>query len=156
MSGSPNGPYVDLVAVDREGKSVVLVEVKTTPAPERAAADELIAYLKALPQAVPFAMLVDRDHIRLFRWDGTSLSPASTLRTADVLRRYDPDFGKGRIFESYLATLVEGWLRDLAYHWKSERAPAAEELDAIGLLPKLEGGGTRSEVELSGGHLHRS
>jgi hypothetical protein len=46
-------------------------------------------------------------------------------------------------FESYLLTLVEAWLRDLAYHWKSEDPPGSEELGRAGLLEKLEGGTTQ-------------
>jgi len=44
------------------------------------------------------------------------------------------------VFESYLLTLVEAWLRDLAYHWKSEDPPGSEELGKAGLIEKLEGG----------------
>jgi hypothetical protein len=56
---------------------------------------------------------------------------------------YDPEFPRERVFESYLLTLVEAWLRDLAYHWKSENPPGSEELGRAGLLEKLEGGTTQ-------------
>jgi hypothetical protein len=71
-----------------------------------------------------------------------------------VLRHYDAEFSNKRIFELYLTTLVEAWLRDLAYHWKSEKPPASEQLAAIGLLQQLEGGTTQPEVALGGGTLH--
>jgi hypothetical protein len=47
------------------------------------------------------------------------------------------------VFESYLLTLVEAWLRDLSYHWKSENPPGSEELRSAGLLKRLEGGTTQ-------------
>jgi len=67
-----------------------------------------------------------------------------------VLRHYEAEFGTKRIFELYLTALVEAWLRDLAYHWKSEKPPASEQLAAIGLLQQLAGGTTQLEVALNG------
>jgi hypothetical protein len=34
-------------------------------------------------------------------------------------------------------TLIQAWLRDLAYHWKSEIPPHQEEIQKIGLLDYL-------------------
>ncbi len=53
----------------------------------------------------------------------------------------------------YLETLVEAWLRDLAYHWKSETPPESEKLAEIGLLQRLEGGTTHSLVNINGDTL---
>jgi hypothetical protein len=65
------------------------------------------------------------------------------LDTPKVLSHYDPDFAGKRIFEFYLLTLVEAWLRDLAYHWKSPNPPGSEELQAAGFLGRVEGGTTQ-------------
>ena len=65
------------------------------------------------------------------------------LDTRQVLQHYDLEFPGKRVFESYLLTLVEAWLRDLAYHWKSENPPGSEELGRAGLLERLEGGTTQ-------------
>jgi hypothetical protein len=68
------------------------------------------------------------------------------VRFFQVLRALppdEPDFPIKRVFESYLLTLVEAWLRDLAYHWNSEDPPGSEELGRAGLLEKLEGGTTQ-------------
>jgi hypothetical protein len=69
--------------------------------------------------------------------------PLVRLDTRQVLQHYDPDFPSRRVFEAYLLTLAEAWLRDLAYHWKSESPPGSDELRSVGLLEKLEGGTTQ-------------
>ena len=50
---------------------------------------------------------------------------------------------KARVFEDYLLTLVEAWIRDLAYHWKSEAPPGSQELEQAGVLQTLAGGTTQ-------------
>jgi hypothetical protein len=156
MLETNNSQSVDLVAVDRDGRSILLGQVKTHPVAEQDAAQQLISNLQALEEPVPYALLVDPDQIRFYRWDGEALSaPVCTLPTSDVLRHYDPELSQRRVFDEYLTTLVEAWLRDLAYHWKSTRPPAADGLDRAGFLRRLEGGGTLSGVRLSGGHLRR-
>ena len=156
MVEANNSQSVDLIAVDRDGRSILLGAVKSHPVTEQDAPHELTSYLQALREPVPYALLVDPDQIRLYRWDGQALSaPVCTLPTYDVLRHYDPELNQRRVFDEYLTTLVEAWLRDLAYHWKSTRPPAAEGLDRAGFLRQLEGGGTLSGVRLSGGHLCR-
>ena len=148
--------FADIVAQGSDGRIVLLVEVK---AAELASRESVISQLKSNLQAantkIPFAMLVDLEDIEIFQGDNVSLSaePMVSLKTADVLRHYDAEFGTRRIFKPYLIALVEAWLRDLAYHWKSEKPPASEQLTAIGLLQQLEGGTTRPEVALGGDTL---
>jgi hypothetical protein len=92
--------------------------------------------------------------MRLYRKEAEGpAKPIWTSPSANILVQYDPDFGNGRIFGHYLATLIEGWLRDLAYHWNSATPPAQDEMAAIGLLERLEGGTTLSEVWLAGDPL---
>ncbi|MBD1833217.1 hypothetical protein H6F61_11125 [Cyanobacteria bacterium FACHB-472] len=133
----------DIIARNREGQTVLLVEVKATQRNRGKANLSVLAQLKFQLQAanvkIPFAMLADLENIEIFQWDGAKLSePVSVLNTAAILNHYDPEFSSKRIFERYLATLVQAWVRDLAYHWKSEKPPASEELAAIGLLQALE------------------
>lgn len=146
----------DVVALDKYGQIVLLVEVKSydfklesklTP---QMAISQIISYLKVAEHLIPFAMLVDLKNIQIFQWDGANLSePISYLNTADVLSCYEPEFSNKRIFGLYLSTLIEAWLRDLAYHWKLDKPPASEQLAAIGLLQRLEGGTTQIEVLIS-------
>jgi hypothetical protein len=144
---------VDFVAYDKAGKPILFGETRSMKAsPE--ATQQLMAYLDASRSKIPFAMLADPDQINLYRKDADR--PAELVwssRSADVLSRYDPEFGNTRIFARYLRALIEAWLRDLAYQWKSETPPAQDEIAAIGLLERLEGGTTRSEVWLAGNTL---
>jgi hypothetical protein len=141
---------VDIIACDADGQPSLLVEVKGQLTQEKYIPQilaQLSRYLKSTKPFVPFVMLVDPGTISVFRWNGSSLDETSSnFKTADILDHYDAKFQEKRIFEFYLTTLVEAWLRDLAFHWKLEVPPATEELRAIGLLPLLEGGTTESEV----------
>lgn len=140
----------DSVAEDIAGNIVLLIEVQATEAKHRRI-DQLIDNLKSANVLVPFAMLVDLENIEVFEWNGVSLSkPICSLKTSEILSYYEPEFGKKRIFYHYLTRLVEAWLRDLAYHWKSEAPPALEQMAAIGLLPLLKDGTTKTDVVLRG------
>ena len=102
-------------------------------------------------------MMVNLENIIVFKWDGTLLSEAVlSLKTADILHYYDSKLGDQRIFEPYLTRLIEAWLRDLAYNWKSEIPPASEQMAEIGLLPLLADGTTKSGVEIGGDFIYRN
>src|SRR5262249_24962948 len=94
-------------------------------------------------EGIAFVLTIDPSRIQLYRPDGESLGePVVQFDTRQILQHYDPELPGKRVFESYLPTLVEAWLRDLAYHWKAENPPGSEELGRAGLLEKLEGGTT--------------
>ena len=132
----------DGAVVDRDNQTVALVEVKIGPVGERwdtVLPNQLARYA----ERVDFVLAIDPVNIRLYRLDAGRLGePVAVLDTARVLEHNDPDFPNKRIFESYLLTLVEAWLRDLAYHWKSLHPPGFEELREAGLLDRIEGGTT--------------
>ncbi len=132
----------DAAVLDRENHAVALVQVKAHPVERWAAI--LPRQLAKFAERVAFVLTIDPDCIQLYRPGGEDLGePIVHLDTRQVLRHYDPEFPRKRVFESYLLTLVEAWLRDLAYHWKSENPPGSEELGRAGLLEKLEGGTTQ-------------
>lgn len=132
----------DAAVVDRENHTVALVEVKAHPVERWATI--LPRQLAKFAERVAFVLTIDTNCIQLYRSGGESLGePIVRLDTRQVLQHYDPEFPRERVFESYLLTLVEAWLRDLAYHWKSEDPPGSEELGKAGLLEKLEGGTTQ-------------
>jgi len=132
----------DAIVVDKEDHTVAFVQVKTHPQGEWAA--NLSRQLAECSERVAFVLTVDPNHIYLYRPAGENLGdPIVHLDTRLVLQHYDPEFPKKRVFEPYLLTLVEAWLRDLAYHWKSENPPGSEELGKSGLLEKIEGGTTQ-------------
>ncbi|MEG4207014.1 hypothetical protein QUA20_24185 [Microcoleus sp. Pol7_A1] len=157
----------DIVALDKDDRIVVLIEVKIIQAQETAAkqriADYMISWMKAAlakmseqRTVIPYAMFVDTEQILIFKWDGVNLSePVCSLNTGEILRSYQPDFGSKGIFGHTIETLVEAWLHDLAYHWKSEIPPASKKIAEIGLLPMLAGGTTKSGVKLGGNFIYR-
>ncbi len=136
----------DAVVVDKENRAVALVEVKSQPVENWSKI--LQSRLRQIAEQAAFLLTVDPNSTHVYKICGESLGkPVVELGTAEILRHYDPDFPRERLFEPYLLTLVEAWLRDLAYHWKSTSPPGAEELRAAGMLEMLEGGTTlRLEV----------
>ena len=132
----------DAAVVDKEDHTFALVQVKARPM-ERWATS-LPRPMANFDERVDFVLTVDPNHIYLYRPEKENLGePVVHLDTRLILQHYDPEFPKKRVFDPYLLTLVEAWLRDLAYHWKSENPPGLEELGRAGLLEKLEGGTTQ-------------
>jgi len=132
----------DAAVLDRDNHAVALVEVKAHPVESWATIVPRL--LARFPERVAFVLAIDPKCIHLYRPAGENLGePIVQLDTRQVLQHYDPEFPGKRLFESYLLTLVEAWLRDLAYQWKSEKPPGSEELARAGLLEKLEGGTTQ-------------
>ena len=54
------------------------------------------------------------------KWQGSS--------TPTILRTYDPNFDNHFIYETYLTTLLQAWLDDIAHHWKSTEPPGVKDL----------------------------
>jgi hypothetical protein len=140
----------DFIALDKEGQIILVAEVKGFPftfqdnKTKEYAILRLIDYLQTAKTLIPFVMLVDVENILIFKWDGKDLSqPIIRLNTPDVLSEYEPEFSNTPIYNLYLIGLTEAWLRDLAYHWKSELPPLSNEMATIGLLQLLENGTTQ-------------
>ncbi|MBW4546583.1 MAG: hypothetical protein KME25_19375 [Symplocastrum torsivum CPER-KK1] len=145
----------DIIAQDKSRKIILVVEVKARHLEGKQHKDWFIekvkSYLQAANTEIPFAMLVDLEDIQIFRCDDTNLSESvSYIKTAPVLSHYEPRYGEIRIFHHYLEGLVEAWLSDLAYHWKSQTPPASQQLAEVGLLQQIEDGTTYSGIALSG------
>ncbi len=133
---------VDLWVQDDQGNVILVVNVKFAPR-NGSYVSQLEAYLRDASEhdrrTIPYAMLITPGFIRVYQWDGDVFSgPTVELVTADVLSMYDPDFNKKRIFEFYAETLIEGWLRDFAFHWKHPHPPGEDHFKDIGLLDKLQ------------------
>jgi hypothetical protein len=128
--------------LDRENRVLALLLVKEKPIGEEWAS-YILEELAKFPEDAEFVLAIDPRSIRLYRPAKERLGePLVEFNTMQVLQHYDPDLPTRRVFEFYLVTLAEAWLRDLAYHWKSATPPGAEELRRVGLLEKLEGGTT--------------
>lgn len=146
----------DIIAEDRDGNPILMVEIKAAVSSREDFLTFLGCFLDVVPR-LEYAMFVDLEQIRLVKAGFENPeTPLVTLNSLEVLRFYAPDFegknsryGSRRIFRDYVGTLVEAWLRDLAYHWKSEAPPGTEELSGTGLLERLEGGMTKSDVKVA-------
>src|SRR5437867_4199650 len=93
-----NGYRFDLVATDKEGRVVLLGEVKSHPVRDEDVTDHFTAYQNALQELAPFLLLADRSNIRIYRWDGQSGQPVSQFSTQEILSTYDPEFGQRQVF----------------------------------------------------------
>jgi hypothetical protein len=147
----------DLIARDREGRPVLVVEVKTRPVGQ----DDIMELLGRLHThttgsasgIIPYGMLVDPESIVVLPHDSPIPDKAfGPYPTSEVLRHYDPDFtgpedrrGSQRVFGIYLQGLVEGGLEDLVLPWKEGEPPLKNELAKAGLLQRLEGGSVAKE-----------
>src|SRR6185312_9485856 len=133
---------------------VLAVEVKAMTGAVQTALEwiaRLELEVRSNVRPIPYWMFADLDNIIIFSYgDGSKLPPAELfIRTATVLGAYDPEFGRKRIFDEYLLALVEAWLRDFAFDWRSANPPAMKELTEIGLAGRLKGGTTHREVPLA-------
>lgn len=146
----------DILMHDREDRPFLVVEVKARPIAPADLQEILDERLRSPYFVVPYGMVVDPEKIRIFDLASSpSPQPILTLETRATLRHYDPRLRRGvRVSEDYLETLTGAWLRDLAHGWKSKSPPGRDELADTGLLERLEGGATQTEVPI-GGHLVR-
>ena len=144
LMGLNAAPTADLVSFDAEGCPVILVEIRGRTL--RKLSERTTEYLIAAEPPSPFGMLVNRTSTKLIGGHGDPDHVVFTWNTADLLDRYDPEFSTKNIFHFYLTTLVEAWLRDLAFGWNSEHPPGEAEMAEHGLLSRLKGGTTRSSL----------
>lgn len=130
----------DITAWDKNGNKLLVSKVRA-----RNIVEDITAKVENILKfeyeqnkiIIPYAMTATREEIKIFQWDGKKLENIYTFPTHEIMSEYDSEFSHKRIFEYYLETLVEGWLRDLAYNWKTENPPKSQELKQIGFVEKL-------------------
>lgn len=130
----------DITAWDKNGQKLLVSKVRARDIVEdiTAKVEEILKFEYEHNRIIiPFAMTATREDINIFKWDGKNLETIYTFPTHEVMSEYDSEFSEKRIFEYYLETLVEGWLRDLAYNWKTDNPPKYQELTQIGFVEKL-------------------
>ncbi|MEA5617801.1 hypothetical protein VB711_08115 [Cronbergia sp. UHCC 0137] len=143
--------YPDIIVLDKNQQIALLVDVQArkTEIKEESLSPLTKLYLQNTDERdIRFAMLANFKKINIFKSNtGGFLEPIVSLSSSDILSHYDPEFNDRTILYLYFRTLIEAWLRDLAYHWKSETPPGSKELLKIGLLEKIEDGDTYSQNE---------
>lgn len=146
MSETRNVMRADLTVEDREGRPIMLVDVKTREITRDDVAN-LTDRLKAGSPVFPFGMIVDPERIVLVTADGANPDPLrDPIPAMDVLRHYSPNFhgaatpyGNRKFFRYYLTGLVRVWLEDLSTQWGQDEPPKPKALEESGLLQQLQG-----------------
>lgn len=148
----------DIIAQDKKGHPALIVKVgQGRIAGQIFFADRVVEgflsqisqYIQASKTFIPFVMFVGRESIQIYKLSrGNQSRKVLSLNTVEILSNYDSQILNKTIFHDYLRTLIEAWLRDLAYNWKFENPPASSQIAEIELLQLLRGGTTQAEVEL--------
>ncbi|HLP92025.1 MAG TPA: hypothetical protein VK184_25975 [Nostocaceae cyanobacterium] len=130
----------DITGWDKEGKKFLVSKVRARDIVEdiTAKVEEILKFEYQHHRViVPYGMTATREEIKIFEWDGKELKNCFTFSADEVLSEYDAEFRNKKIFEYYLETLVEAWLRDLASNWKTDHPPKSQELKQIGFVDQL-------------------
>jgi hypothetical protein len=132
MIGIAPGP--DIIAYSETGEPVLIAEVKSRPGDAGPMLAQISSYADHIASAVPFAMVVDPQRIRVYRMaDAADLVPVFDMSTESILSSYDPAFAGKRVLEAYLSALVTAWLKDVSLRWRGETVPGLVALSAVGL-----------------------
>ncbi len=134
----------DILVTAREGKPILAVEVKRREF-DRAARQQITEYSRSA--GADFVMGIDPHYVIVAptRNGSPIWEQAITLSTVSVLRKYSDLPTLDHIEDFYLEGLIEAWLQDFAFAWKSERPPGYDELDRIGLASRLRNSETHAE-----------
>jgi hypothetical protein len=137
------GSVSDILVLDKMDNAVAVVEVSAVEDADRESRRRLEEYLQQAAGGIRYAILADLSTIRIFRAEGRRLGEElATLATSRVATEYDPAFASKRVFHDYLAEIMNAWLSDVAYHWKSAEPPGMEILRSIGLAHAVSDGST--------------
>ncbi|GCL37861.1 MAG: hypothetical protein ACKO9I_03850 [Sphaerospermopsis kisseleviana] len=122
-----------IVAKDKDDQPILMIDVRFSA---MYASPELNILKMEKYQNIPFLMFANSDVIRIFK--SPNFAEVARLDTKKVLGFYSPKSIEGIIYQFTLITLLQSWLRDLDYHWKSENPPYIEEMKEIGLFALLD------------------
>lgn len=117
----------DIVVVTPQGTIVGEVKHRIDPRDTAMLLRYIAGYAKAAKHGVSFSLLADPQTIRFYSKADADREIA-TLSTSAILRTYDPNFDNHFIYETYLTTLLQAWLDDIAHHWKSVDPPGVRDL----------------------------
>jgi hypothetical protein len=127
---------LDILVTGEEGQSLLVVEVKRRPL-NQDIRQQITRYSKAVN--AEFFMGIDPHHILVAKtlsglpdWNS-----AIKLSTPTILRHYGDVQNLDRVEGFYLQALIEAWLRDFSFSWKSDKPPGYDELTRIGLAERL-------------------
>ena len=126
----------DIVIKDKDDRPMMFVAVYGMRA---FGSSELKVHGLENYQQVPFLMFVNITQLRIYR--SGNYHPVMILNPGEIFPVYDPDYQNHEfIFQDYLVGLMDAWLSDLSFHWKSEHPPFETQINEIGLSDLLENG----------------
>ncbi len=133
----------DLVVADKDGRSLLLVEVKSGTTFE----EESLSRLREDHRKFdfPFAMLINPAQIWVFGpdWSG---EPVAKFATPETLRPCDPYFDDHKsLSRDYLVHVAWSWLFDFVSVHRPDRPPQPCCLQKVGLADRLVGGEVMTE-----------
>jgi hypothetical protein len=134
--------YPAIVAKDKDDHPILMIDVRFSGV--YSSPDLDILKMEAY-QYIPFLMFVNSNVMRIFK--SPTFTEIARFDTKQVLAFYNPKSIEGIIYQSTLVILIQVWLHDLSYNWKSENPPYIEEMKEMGLFaPLLDG--TTEELDL--------
>jgi hypothetical protein len=141
----------DLIAYDQQDLPILLVEVKR--AGDVRTIDRLAQdtgnYVQSSARHAPFFLIAQPQELRLYQHAPPhDWQLAYTFNSRDILTHYDTSYGSNPVTEQYLASLVEAWLSDIAFHWSKKSPPAEDVFEKLDLVNALRRGSTVTDARL--------
>jgi hypothetical protein len=136
MLTMPKEQSLDILVTGEQGQPLLVVEIKRR-AIDQNIRQQIARYSKSV--GAEFLMGIDPQNILVAKtlsglpdWSGVV-----KLSTPTILSHYGDVQNLERVEGFYLQGLIEAWLRDFSFSWKSQRPPGYEELSRIGLASRL-------------------
>ena len=157
-SGMPARPFetprnrhrFDIVAYDQYDTPVLVVEVKRSG--DVRTYERLIAdtgrYVDVAARRAPFFMIATPKQIDLFMRESGEWRLVHSFDAPAVLKRYDRRYGADPVYESYLASLIQVWLNDIAYNWREAMPPETSVFEGLDVLTALRNGSMAEDAIL--------
>jgi len=125
-----------IVVKDKDDRPMMFVDVRSYRA--FSSEDLTIHHLEDY-QHVPFLMFVNLKQIRIY--PSGNYQPVMILKAEEILSFYAPNYQEYKVIsQHYLVSLVDSWLSDISYHWKSQNPPFETQINEVGLTSLLEKG----------------
>ncbi len=140
----PRPPHeFDIVAYDGHDKPVLVVEIKRHSDVRQfeQLARDTEAYIAHSRRPAPFFLIANPETIYLYRQSADQRwELAHKFNAKSIFRQYDDTYGRDPIYESYLASLIQVWLNDIADNWRTKNPPGTEVFAENDLLDAIRQG----------------
>ncbi|MBC6420577.1 MAG: hypothetical protein GDA38_02675 [Hormoscilla sp. SP12CHS1] len=125
-----------ILVKDKDDRPMMFVDVRYY---QTFSSEDLTIYHLEDYQQGSFLMFVNLKQIRIYQ--SGNYQPVIILKTEEILSFYAPNYQKHPVIsQDYLVSLVDSWLSDISYHWKSQNPPFETQINEVGLTSLLEKG----------------